>query len=250
MSELKPLMLDAADTDFSTRLDKLLAWQPELAGDVVAVVADIIAAVRSEGDKAVLEYTRRFDRREVASIAELEIGSDALQEALVSLPAEQREALEIAAERIRTYHEHQKQESWQYSEADGTVLGQKITSLQRVGIYVPGGKASYPSSVLMNALPAKVAGVDEIIMVVPAPGGDLNPAVLAAAAIAGVDRVFTVGGAQAVAALAYGTSSIPQVAKVVGPGNIYVATAQKAVFGEVGLDLSLIHTCRRCRKSK
>lgn len=237
MSELKPLMLDAADDVFGDHLDQLLAWQPAFEGDVVAVVSEIIAVVRSEGDKAVLEYTRRFDRREVEAVEDLEIGSDALQQALVGLPAEQREALEKAAERIRSYHQHQKQESWQYTEADGTVLGQKITPLQRVGIYVPGGKASYPSSVLMNALPAKVAGVDEIIMVVPAPGGDLNPAVLAAAAIAGVERVFTVGGAQAVAALAYGTQTIPKVDKVVGPGNIYVATAKKAVFGEVGLDM-------------
>ncbi|MBQ0720483.1 MAG: histidinol dehydrogenase [Gammaproteobacteria bacterium] len=237
MSELKPLRLDAGAADFSAHLDQLLAWQPEFADGVAAVVADIIAAVRSEGDKALLEYTCRFDRREVGAIEQLEVGSAALQQALVELPAEQRQALEIAAERILRYHQHQRQESWQYSEADGTVLGQKITPMQRVGIYVPGGKASYPSSVLMNALPAKVAGVDEIIMVVPAPDGELNPAVLAAAAIAGVDRVFTVGGAQAVAALAYGTQSIPKVDKVVGPGNIYVATAKKAVFGEVGLDM-------------
>ena len=237
MSELKPLMLDASAADFSARLDKLLAWQPEFEGDVVAVVADIIAAVRSDGDRALLEYTRRFDRRDSLTVEQLEISGEAMQQALTSLPAEQREALQRAAERILSYHQHQKQESWQYREADGTVLGQKITPLQRVGIYVPGGKASYPSSVLMNALPAKVAGVDEIIMVVPAPGGELNPAVLAAATIAGVDRVFTVGGAQAVAALAYGTESIPKVDKVVGPGNIYVATAKKAVFGEVGVDM-------------
>ena len=237
MNELQPLLLNAAADTFDARLDELLAWQPALENDVVAVVGEIIAAVRSEGDEAVLDCTRRFDRREIGSIAELEVGKDALQQALLSLPAEQREALETAAQRIRSYHQHQAQESWQYTEADGTVLGQKITALQRVGIYVPGGKASYPSSVLMNALPAKVAGVDEIIMVVPAPDGDLNPAVLAAAAIAGVDRVFTVGGAQAVAALAYGTATIPKVDKVVGPGNIYVATAKKAVFGEVGLDM-------------
>jgi len=237
VSELKPLILNAADSDFNTRLDQLLAWQPAFAEDVITVVADIIAAVRREGDRAVLEYTRRFDRRKVTAVEQLEVGGTALQEALAGLPVEQRQALETAAERIRSYHQHQKQESWQYREENGTVLGQKITPLQRVGIYVPGGKASYPSSVLMNALPAKVAGVDEIIMVVPAPDDDLNPAVLAAAAIAGVDRVFTVGGAQAVAALAYGTASIPKVDKVVGPGNIYVATAKKAVFGEVGLDM-------------
>lgn len=237
MSELNPLLLDAAAEDFSGRLDQLLAWQPDFADGVEAVVDEIIAAVRCEGDKAVLDYTRRFDQRELGSIEELEVGGEALQQALQSLPAEQREALESAAERIRNYHQHQKQASWQYREADGTLLGQKITPLQRVGIYVPGGKASYPSSVLMNALPAKVAGVEEIIMVVPAPSGDLNPAVLAAAAIAGVDRVFTIGGAQAVAALAYGTPSIPRVDKVVGPGNIYVATAKKAVFGQVGLDM-------------
>lgn len=237
MSELNPLFLDAAAEDFNERLDQLLAWQPDFADGVEVVVDEIIAAVRSEGDKAVLDYTCRFDQRELGSFEELEIGGEALQLALQSLPAEQREALESAAERIRNYHQHQKQASWEYREADGTLLGQKISPLQRVGIYVPGGKASYPSSVLMNALPAKVAGVEEIIMVVPAPGGDLNPAVLAAAAIAGVDRVFTIGGAQAVAALAYGTPSIPRVDKVVGPGNIYVATAKKAVFGQVGLDM-------------
>ncbi|HET8711887.1 MAG TPA: histidinol dehydrogenase, partial [Spongiibacteraceae bacterium] len=189
------------------------------------------------GDVALLEYSRRFDRLKIESVDALELPRARLEQALAAISSEARSALEQAAARIRSYHEKQKQESWQYREADGTVLGQKITPLQRVGIYVPGGKASYPSSVLMNALPAKVAGVREIIMVVPTPDGVINEWVFAAAAIAGVDRVFTIGGAQAIAALAYGTQLVPKVDKIVGPGNIYVATAKRMVFGAVGLDM-------------
>jgi len=229
--------LSSSDGDFDGRLDQLLAWENVSDGQVEEVVNDVLSNVKGLGDKALIDYTNRFDRRQVASISELSITKTQLQEALDSLPAAEREALELAAERIRHYHQHQKQESWNYREPDGTLLGQQITPLDRVGIYVPGGKASYPSSVLMNALPAKVAGVPEIIMVVPAPDGELNPLVLAAAAIAGVDQVFTLGGAQAIGALAYGTETVLRVDKIVGPGNIYVATAKRAVFGSVGLDM-------------
>lgn len=229
--------LSSLDSDFDVRLDQLLAWENVSDGQVEEVVNDVLRNVRQQGDSALVDYTNRFDRRQITSISELSITKDELQKALDSLPAAEREALELAAKRIRHYHQHQKQESWNYREADGTLLGQQVTPLDRVGIYVPGGKASYPSSVLMNALPAKVAGVAEIIMVVPAPGGQLNSLVLAAAAIAGVDRVFTVGGAQAIGALAYGTETVPRVDKIVGPGNIYVATAKRAVFGSVGLDM-------------
>ncbi|WIO73754.1 histidinol dehydrogenase [Porticoccaceae bacterium LTM1] len=228
----------SADTDnFSEQLSGLLAWEAVSDEQVEQTVRNVIADVRQRGDEAIVEYTNRFDRREVEAAQELELSQQQLSDALNEIPAEQRRALERAAERIRSYHQHQKQESWQYREADGTLLGQKITPLDRVGIYVPGGKASYPSSVLMNAIPAKVAGVAEIIMVVPAPDAVLSPMVLAAAAIAGVDRVFTIGGAQAVAALAYGTGFVPRVDKIVGPGNIYVATAKRMVFGQVGLDM-------------
>jgi len=229
--------LDSSAQEFWPALEQLLAWESVSDATVNTVVHDIIAAVRARGDDALLEYTRRFDRVTATSMAELEIPSARLQAARVSIPAEQRIALERAAERVRVYHERQKQSSWTYTEADGTVLGQQVTALDRVGLYVPGGKAAYPSSVLMNAIPAKVAGVRELIMVVPTPGGVLNELVLAAAAIAGVDRVFTVGGAQAVAALAYGTATVPRVDKIVGPGNIYVATAKRAVFGQVGIDM-------------
>ncbi len=229
--------LSSSDNDFDLRLDQLLAWENVSDGQVEDVVADILNNVRQHGDAALVEYTNRFDRRQIANVAELSITKAELKDALVGLPEEEREALELAADRIRYYHQHQKQESWNYREADGTLLGQQVTPLDRVGIYVPGGKASYPSSVLMNALPAKVAGVDEIIMVVPAPDGELNPLVLAAASIAGVDQVFTLGGAQAIGALAYGTETVPRVDKIVGPGNIYVATAKRAVFGSVGLDM-------------
>ncbi|GAA0689629.1 histidinol dehydrogenase [Marinobacterium maritimum] len=229
--------LDAAQGDFEQQLDQLLAWESVSDDKVNGIVNEVIARVRAEGDAALVEFTNRFDRTSATSIQDLELGQERLQQALDSLPAEQRAALEKAAERVRAYHERQKGESWQYTEADGTMLGQQITPMDRVGIYVPGGKAAYPSSVLMNALPAHVAGVKEIIMVVPTPEGVVNELVLAAAALAGVDRVFTLGGAQAVAALAYGTETVPKVDKIVGPGNIFVATAKRAVFGTVGIDM-------------
>ncbi|MCF6363957.1 MAG: histidinol dehydrogenase [Gammaproteobacteria bacterium] len=229
--------LDTSDADFWPRLEKMLAWESVSDDAVNDIVKEIIQAIRERGDAALVEYTNRFDRMSVGGMAELEIASERLQAALDGLPAEQREALELAAERVRRYHERQRQESWSYREDDGTVLGQQVTPLDRVGLYVPGGKAAYPSSVLMTAIPAKVAGVGELIMVAPTPDGEVNPLVLAAAAVCGVDRVFAVGGAQAVAALAYGTETVPQVDKVVGPGNIYVATAKRHVFGSVGIDM-------------
>ena len=229
--------LDAAQPDFEQQLDRLLAWESVSDDRVNTIVSEVIARVRAEGDAALVEFTNRFDRTSAASMQDLELGQARLQQALEGLPADQRTALEKAAERVRSYHERQKGESWQYTEADGTMLGQQITPMDRVGIYVPGGKAAYPSSVLMNALPAHVAGVREIIMVVPTPDGVLNELVLAAAALAGVDRVFTLGGAQAVRALAYGTQTVPRVDKIVGPGNIFVATAKRAVFGAVGIDM-------------
>jgi histidinol dehydrogenase len=229
--------LDSTTADFWQRLEGLLAWEGVADAQVTRTVADILADVRERGDAAVLEYTRRFDRSQATSMEELELGPERLAQALEAIPAEQRQALEDAAARVRAYHERQKQESWSYEEADGTRLGQQVTPLDRVGLYVPGGKAAYPSSVLMNAIPAHVAGVPEIVMVVPAPGGELNELVLAAAAVAGVDRAFTLGGAQAVAALAYGTESVPGVDKIVGPGNIYVAVAKAQVFGRVGIDM-------------
>lgn len=229
--------LDTRSENFAAELSALTAWSEERDAEVSVKVADIIRSVRRDGDAAVLEYTNRFDRRDAQSVAALEISHERMQQALNAIPKAQREALEAAAERVTRYHEKQKQDSWSYREADGTLLGQQVTPLDRAGIYVPGGKAAYPSSVLMNALPAKVAGVAEIIMVSPAPGGELNDTVLAAAAIAGVDRFFTVGGAQAVAALAYGTATIPAVDKIVGPGNIWVAEAKRQVFGKVGIDM-------------
>ncbi|QFU74959.1 histidinol dehydrogenase [Halioglobus maricola] len=229
--------LDSSQADFDARLEALTAWEEQLDHAVNDTVREVLADVALRGDAAVLDYTARFDRLEAQSVSELEISDAQLQEALAEIPADQRSALEAAADRIRSYHQHQIQDSWQYQDEQGNVLGQQITPLDRAGIYVPGGKASYPSSVLMNAIPAKVAGVGEIIMVVPAPGGDLNPMVLAAAAIAEVDRVFTIGGAQAVAALAHGTETVPAVDKIVGPGNIYVATAKRQVFGRVGIDM-------------
>jgi histidinol dehydrogenase len=229
--------LATTDTDFAARLAALTEWEAGLDAEVEQTVAGILKDVRARGDAALLEYTARFDRLRLASAAELEIPRERMEAALAVIPAAQREALEQAAARVRSYHEHQRQESWQYRDAEGNLLGQQITALDRVGIYVPGGKASYPSSVLMNALPAHVAGVGEIIMVVPAPDGELSDLVLAAAAIAGVDRVFTLGGAQAVAALTYGTATVPSVDKIVGPGNIYVATAKRQVFGRVGIDM-------------
>lgn len=229
--------LDTSTTDFKQQLAALLAWEQEADEQVGQTVRGILQAIRTRGDAALLEFTRRFDRLDVATVDQLEISQDRLQQALNSIPADQHQALELAAERVRAYAEHQKLESWSYTEADGTVLGQQVAPLDRVGLYVPGGKAAYPSSVLMNAVPARVAGVGELIMVVPTPDGMVNELVLAAAAVAGVDRVFTVGGAQAVAALAYGTESIPAVDKIVGPGNIYVATAKGMVFGSVGIDM-------------
>ena len=227
----------SSDADFQARLDALLAFEAAQDESVDRAVAAILADVKQRGDAAVVEYTNRFDRLSVNSLSDLELSHQELQQALDSLPAEQRAALETAASRVRSYHEHQPLQSWQYEDADGSLLGQKVTPLDRVGLYVPGGKASYPSSVLMNAIPAKVAGVRELIMVVPTPGGERNPLVLAAAALAGVDRVFCIGGAQAVGALAYGTQTIPQVDKIVGPGNAFVAAAKRRVFGVVGIDM-------------
>ncbi len=229
--------LSSAEADFERRLAELLAFESAQDEGVECAVAEILAAVRRDGDAAVLACTRRFDGLEAASMAELELPKAELQAALDGLAPEQREALTQAAQRVRAYHERQLMQSWEYTEPDGTRLGQKVTALDRVGLYVPGGKAAYPSSVLMNAIPARVAGVAELIMVVPTPRGEKNPLVLAAAAITGVDRVFTIGGAQAVGALAYGTATIPQVDKIVGPGNAYVAAAKRRVFGVVGIDM-------------
>lgn len=229
--------LASSAPDFAVRLAALLAFEAAQDPQIDSAVTAILADVKQRGDAALLDYTKRFDRVTAGSAAELEIGRAELQRALDGLPATQRAALETAAARVRGYHERQFAHSWSYTEEDGTRLGQQVTALERVGIYVPGGKAAYPSSVLMNALPAKVAGVDEIIMVVPTPGGERNALVMAAAALAGVDRVFTVGGAQAVAALAYGTATIPAVDKIVGPGNAYVAAAKRRVFGMVGIDM-------------
>lgn len=234
---LKIARLNANQSDFAQHLDTLLAWEGVSDKAVNDRVEEIIAAVRSSGDAALVEYTERFDGLSAGNMADLTLDRARLELALERITPAQRSALEVAAERVRSYHEHQRQDSWRYTEADGTVLGQKITPLDRVGLYVPGGKASYPSSVLMNAIPAKVAGVPEVVMVVPTPRGEINELVLAAACLAGVDHVFTIGGAQAVAALAYGTETVPQVDKIVGPGNIYVATAKRAVFGQVGIDM-------------
>lgn len=229
--------LDSSDVDFDQRLAGLLAWEAVSDSQVNATVAQILSSVKAQGDAALIQLTEKLDGFTVSSVAELEIPQARLQAALSTIADKERVALESAAQRIRQYHQHQKQESWQYQEDDGTVLGQIVSPLERVGIYVPGGKAAYPSTVLMAAIPAKVAGVEEIIMVTPTPKGFINELVLAAAEIAGVDRVFTVGGAQAIAALAFGSTAIPQVDKIVGPGNIYVATAKRMVFGQVGLDM-------------
>lgn len=225
------------DADFDSNLKALLAFETAQDDNIDMVVADILKDVKKRGDAAVLEYTNRFDKTKATSLADLEISQEELTAALNGLPIEQRDALKTAADRVRIYHEKQLMSSWSYTEADGTLLGQQVTSLDRVGLYVPGGKAAYPSSVLMNAIPAKVAGVKELIMVVPTPNGERNQLVLAAAAISGVDRVFCLGGAQAVGALAYGTETVPQVDKVVGPGNAYVAAAKRRVFGVVGIDM-------------
>ncbi|MDO8932113.1 MAG: histidinol dehydrogenase [Rhodocyclaceae bacterium] len=229
--------LSTRDPEFLSTLDALLAFDNSTDEAIERTVAEILANVRTLGDAAVLDYTGRFDKLDVSTMAQLELSPAVLKAAFDGLPADQKSALEQAAARVRGYHERQKAESWEYTEADGTRLGQKVTPLDRVGLYVPGGKAAYPSSVLMNALPAKVAGVRELIMVVPTPKGERNALVLAAAHLAGVDRVFTIGGAQAVAALAYGTQTIPQVDKIVGPGNAYVASAKRRVFGTVGIDM-------------
>jgi histidinol dehydrogenase len=229
--------LSSRDAGFAATLDDLLHFDHTTDDAIEQTVVEILRNVRSNGDAAVLEYTRRFDQLDAAAMADLELPRTALQKALDNLPTAQRAALEAAAGRVTSYHERQKIESWSFTEADGTRLGQKVTPLDRVGLYVPGGKAAYPSSVLMNALPAKVAGVGELVMVVPTPRGEKNALVLAAACLAGVDRVFTIGGAQAVAALAYGTQTVPQVDKIVGPGNAYVAAAKRRVFGTVGIDM-------------
>jgi histidinol dehydrogenase len=235
MSEIN--QLSTASDDFWQQLDALLAWESVSDTAVNDTVNQIISDIRTKGDDALVDFTNRFDRWQAHSANDLEIPLSRLEAAWNAIPVEQQQALELSANRIRAYAEHQIQDSWSYTEPDGTLLGQQVTPLDRVGLYVPGGKAAYPSSVLMNAIPAKVAGVAELIMVVPTPGGELNELVLAAAHVSGVDRVFAVGGAQAVAALAYGTESIPPVDKVVGPGNIYVATAKRAVFGQVGIDM-------------
>ena len=229
--------LSTEDANFAEQFRALLAYEEQRDPHVEGAVADIIHAVRKRGDEALLEFTEKFDRVKASSAAELEIGQDELKHAFDTLDSAQREALKVAAQRVRAFHERQVAESWEFTEADGTRLGQRVTPLDRAGLYVPGGKAAYPSSVLMNAVPAKVAGVKEVIMVVPTPSGVKNQMVLAAAHLAGVDRVFTIGGAQAVAALAYGTQTVPRVDKIVGPGNAYVAEAKRRVFGAVGIDM-------------
>lgn len=229
--------LSANAEGFREELDRLLAWETVSNGSVNDIVTEVVNNVRTKGDAALLEYTAKFDRLTLKTGAELEVPKASLQEALESIPADQRESLQLSADRVRAYHEKQLQNSWNYEEADGTMLGQQVTPLDSVGLYVPGGKAAYPSSVIMNAIPAKVAGVEKLIMVVPTPDGEVNDMVLAAAAICEVDAVFTLGGAQAVAALAYGTETVPAVDKIVGPGNIFVATAKRMVFGTVGIDM-------------
>jgi len=229
--------LDYSSPDFYQQLDTALAWEASIDGEVASIVTDILADVKKRGDEAVIEYTNRFDRMNLQTAAEFELDKAELEQALESIDPAQRDALEQAAKRIERYAERQKMESWSYTEADGTVLGQRVNPMDRAGLYVPGGKAAYPSSVLMNAIPAKVAGVGELIMVVPTPDGEKNDLVLAAAAVSGVDRVFTIGGAQAVAALAYGTQSVPKVDIITGPGNSFVATAKRMVYGVVGIDM-------------
>lgn len=228
---------NSVDSDFNANLDKLLAFENAQDDAIDSTVAKILADIRTRKDAALIEYTNRFDKLSASSAKDLELTQDHLQRSLAALPSPQRIALEQAAERVRSYHDKQQLSSWQYTDSEDTLLGQKVTPLDRVGLYVPGGKASYPSSVLMNAIPAKVAGVKELIMVVPTPNGERSNLVLAAAAISKVDRVFTIGGAQAVGALAYGTETIPQVDKIVGPGNAYVAAAKRRVFGIVGIDM-------------
>ncbi len=237
---LKLRQLNTASPDFEAEFQRVLHWSAETDSAIETRVAEILADVRARGDAAVLAYTARFDGLQAVTVAALELTREELKAAFEAISPAQRGALQAAAERVRSYHERQKQAcglSWSYRDEDGSLLGQKVTPLDRVGIYVPGGKAAYPSSVLMNAIPAQVAGVPEIIMVVPTPKGEKNPLVLAAAYVAGVHRAFTVGGAQAVAALAYGTATVPRVDKITGPGNAYVASAKKHVFGQVGIDM-------------
>ena len=235
MARMRTLHSDAPD--FEADFAALVAQHEEADAAVEARVREILARVRAEGDAALLEFTRRFDRYEVHSGADLEVPPERLDSALAAIPAARRDALEAAAARVRRYHEHQRQDSWRFVDDDGVMLGQQVTALDRAGLYVPGGKAAYPSSVIMNAIPAKVAGVAELVMAVPAPDGQLNDLVLAAARLCGVDRVFSIGGAQAIAALAYGTATVPRVDKIVGPGNAYVASAKRMVFGAVGIDM-------------
>ncbi|PAV25326.1 histidinol dehydrogenase [Tamilnaduibacter salinus] len=237
MTDVSIQRMTAGADGFDAALRKLLAWDDSVDHQVGESVRHILHDVRTRGDAAVLELTERFDEVSASQLSDLEIPRERLEQALANLPEEERWALEQAGERIRRYHDKQQSESWQYQESDGTVLGQQVRPLDRAGLYVPGGKAAYPSSVMMNAMPARVAGVGEIIMVVPTPKGVVNELVLAAAAVGGVDRVFTIGGAQAVAALAYGTETVPPVDKIVGPGNIFVATAKREVFGTVGIDM-------------
>jgi len=229
--------LSSQQRDFNTQLSSLLSWDSASNKDVIKTVEEIINTIRSKGDKALIDYSVKFDGVKAKSIADLMISQVELEKSFNDLSDKQKNAITIAAQRVKSYHLKQKQQTWSYTEEDGTMLGQKITPLDRVGLYVPGGKAAYPSSVLMNAIPAKVAGVEELIMVVPTPNGKTNQLVLAAAYISGVDIVITIGGAQAVAALAYGTESIAKVDKIVGPGNIYVAAAKRAVFGQGGIDM-------------
>lgn len=237
MSDISITRLETGSANFAQSLDAILAWNEAEDAAIHGRVMEIIQRIRNDGDTALVELTRLYDRFDVANASDLELSPDELKKAWEGLPSDSAEALMVAAERIRLYADRQKMESWRYSEPDGTILGQQVTPLDKVGVYVPGGKAAYPSSVLMNAIPAKAAGVPEIVMVVPTPGGETNPLVLAAAYLAGIDRVFRIGGAQAVAALAYGTATVPRVDKIVGPGNIYVATAKKLVFGQVGIDM-------------
>lgn len=237
MSETTIKRLNAVDINFNQQLTDLLSWDTQDDLDIHRQVLDILHAVKTQGDSALLAYTNRFDGCQFERPEQLALSQAVLKTAWKNLPSDNANALQAAAERIKAYAEKQKLMAWQYTEADGTVLGQQVTALEKVGLYVPGGKAAYPSSVLMNAIPAKVAGVNELIMVVPTPKGETNQLVLAAAYIAGVDRLFTIGGAQAIAALAFGTATVPAVDKIVGPGNIYVATAKKLVFGRVGIDM-------------
>ena len=237
MSSIDIARLDTGSPDFDQRLHQKIAWEDSIDPKVQGTVREILDAVRTEGDAAVLRYTASLDRLDAASVSDLQVSWERLDRALNAIGDEERKALEHAADRIRAYHEQQRSESWQYEEADGTRLGQRVLPVDRAGLYVPGGKAAYPSSVLMNAIPARVAGVSEVVMVVPAPDGELSDLVLAAAVVAGVDRIYTLGGAQAIASLAYGTETVPAVDKIVGPGNIFVAMAKREVFGTVGIDM-------------